>query len=80
MTCANCPATAVYVYAVTPSHQTYYCTRHLPLFLNDRAKGGELTIPAATKTASKKKATEPVVKEPVVEEPVVEEVDTDGSD
>ena len=74
-TCANCSATAVYVYDVAPSFALYYCAKHLPGFLKRQAASGELNIPVIVPAPkSTKKKTAPVVEEPgLEEEPVVED-------
>lgn len=47
MKCANCDRPAIYKYDPRPLTPTYYCDKHLPLFLEPSAKMGLLeTTPA----------------------------------
>ncbi len=88
-TCANCNNSSTFVYEISPSHTIFYCSAHLPRFLNEKKNAGllkrsdemvqeqsdafEALSPKTTKKASAKKTE--VIEEPIVEEtPVVEEV------
>lgn len=67
MKCANCPDTAVYKLDSRGASVVYYCARCLPLHLQERARDGQLDIPAPVKKAAKKKAADSP-EEPVEEE------------
>jgi hypothetical protein len=83
MTCANCDATAVYVYDPKPLAPTAYCSDHLPSFLKQAAKAGSLPTTEAftqrretalsTLKSRRRRAT------PKEEEPVVEAVSEDAA-
>lgn len=84
--CANCPAQAVYTYAITATRGINYCHRHVPKFLNSQKRSGMLALrtaapiiessepiakPVPPKTTKKKPKV--VVEEPVIDAIVEEE-------
>lgn len=86
--CASCSIEGLFEYRVTSQFSLFYCSKHMPKFLNSAAYAGRLVkhSPAViavveeapkveeTPKPSKKKYSAPVVEEPVIEEtPVVEE-------
>lgn len=73
MKCANCPNDAAYKLDSRGASVVYYCARCLPLHLQERARDGQLDIPAPApkKTTKKKVAEEPAVESS--EEPTEEE-------
>ena len=92
MKCANCEETSLYEYKIVKDKSIFYCDRHLPRFLENLKKAGNLhttqhmadsieealDILSADTKSKKKKA--PKNEEPApVEEPASEEINESNS-
>lgn len=44
MKCANCSESALYQYRITQGTSVFYCSKHLPSFLEGRKRAGLLAI------------------------------------
>jgi hypothetical protein len=86
MKCANCEEASLYEYKLVENKSIFYCGKHLPKFLNELRKAGNLHITqhmtdsveealaALDVDADKsKKKTKAKVEEAPVEEPAAEE-------